>query len=185
MPSIHVETAKSPLYCLKCGTHCSKYAENKFLHHLIVECRKCGWSADEYGLGVKVLPTSGEFLRVGPTRDSYWYHSTHVEGWAEKYTEFSDPIYLGTRVAAIRRFKDLASDPKVRRPSGKGWLYKMKLKPKVKIHRSVLSDDHVNPSSAEFDDRVVRYVNLFESVGSISLITRPEHFNIIDVKELS
>lgn len=182
MPSVHKEIKKSPLYCLACKTHASKYSQNQFLRSLVVYCQKCDQYNDESEVGVKVVPSSAQYIKIAPTRQSYWYHSTYVDRWGEKYTEFGDPIYLGTRNAAIRRYKDLASDPTFTKESG--WLYKVKLKPRVKIHRYVLDDDHLMPSTAEFQDRVVRYVNLFESVGSISLVTRADQFDIVDVVKL-
>lgn len=153
------------------------------MHTLESYCTKCDIGLDEFDVKVKVLPSSAKFLKIGPVRESFWYHSTRTEGWDEKHHKFTDPIYLGTRNSAMRRFNDLRT--MTPQPNSLGWLYKVKLKPGVKIHRSVLKDDHLDHTTAEYEDRLVRYVNVFESIGSISLITHPGDFQIIDCKELT
>lgn len=78
----------------------------------------------------------------------------------------------------MRRYEDC------RTPSSfPGWMYKIKLKKGAPILRKVLEDDYCNPDTGEYKE-VVRYVNMFESVGSISLVSDPEYLEVIDCQEL-
>ena len=141
-----------------------------------MRCVTCDRTLSEFDVEVHVIPSSAKYLRVGMVRDSYWWHSTTVPRWSRQVP--SDiPIKLGTKASAMTRWNDTGGDYEM-----KGRLYKVKLAPKVPILRKVVRDDHVDDQYLGdwYSDTVVRYVNLFESIGSISLITRRDHFEVVE-----
>lgn len=176
MPKVALSPGRSALYCPKCETHLSKYKERDFLSEYDVTCSKCGNRMSEYDIAVSVIPTSEKFLRVGAVRESLWYHSTSRENWHDNVPD-DVPIYLGTRAAAKAR----RSHTRTELRDEEAFLYTLKLKRNVPILRSVTADDYLNDhyTYPKYAHQVVRYVNMFESVGSISLITRRDHFEIV------
>lgn len=176
MAKVATAKGRSALFCPKCKNYFSKSQEQTFRSVYVMTCSFCHTVATEYDVEVHVIPSSVKHLKVGMVRDSYWWHSTSVPRW-DRQVPSDLPIHLGTKNAAMRRWNDTGADAKVR-----GRLYKMKLAPKVPILRKVVIDDHIDGQylEDEYSDTVVRYVNLFESIGSISLITRRDHFEIVD-----
>ena len=183
MPKVAPDNRRSTLVCSVCNMYLSKYQEGKFRTEYFADCQFCGAELEAGGLNVHVKPSSAKFLRVDNVRSSYWYHATYVEDWTNEVP--SDlALHIGTWQSAKRRWDDINSGLTYRHT---GSMYKLKLKPNVPILRSVVLDDYVDDAhvGAEFADKVVRYVNLFESTGSISLITRREHFDVIGCTPLS
>lgn len=176
MPKVALSPGRSALYCPKCNTHLSKYKERKFLSEYEVVCSTCSNHMSEYDITVAVIPTSEKFLRVGAVRESLWYHSTSRKDWDDNVPD-DVPIYLGTRAAANQR----RNHTRNRRRDDEAFLYTLKLKRNVPILRSVTIDDYLDDryTDRKHAHQVVRYVNLFESVGSISLITRRDHFEVV------
>lgn len=182
MPLIHTETNKSPLYCKYCKQHLSKYQERQVSTTYQFKCRYCNVIRTEFQVAAKVAPSSVRHMKIGAVRDSMWYHATKNSNWHEDKDGFDNPVYIGTRSAANRRWSDLTSGST--RPF-KYWMYKVRLKDGVKIHPRVLMDDYVSSGTVQkAHSSAVRFVNLFESPGSISIALPGEFIEIIDCKEL-
>lgn len=174
-----MDSSRSSLSCRWCKTHFSKYQENQIISELESKCQSCLRINDEFDVTVGVRKSSAKFMQIAPVRSATWYHSTRVDDWGEKIQGTSSALYIGSYASAMNRYKHTNS-----KFFKGGWLYKVKLKDGVKIHPTVRRDDYVDRDITQFPDRVMRYVNLFECPGSISLIVRSNHFDIIDCKEL-
>lgn len=184
MPTVHTETNKSPLYCKYCKNHLTKYQESKVMTSLSFNCPTCATDRYEFEVGVKVLPSSAKHMMITGVRDSVWYHSTHRPDWWYKKETYDNPIYIGTYNAAKRRWRDCASSAAY--ADSPFWMYKLRLNPKVKIHPRVLVDDYLDSDTADkASDKAVRFVNIFESPGSISLALPGDFVQIIECKELT
>ena len=176
MAKVATAKGRSALFCPNCKNYFSKSQEQTFRSVYSMRCETCERTLSEFDVEVHVIPSSVKHLKVGAVRDSYWWHSTSFPRWSREVP--SDlPIHLGTKNAAMRRWNDTGGDAGV-----KGRLYKVKLAPKVPILRKVVQDDHIDDQYLGnwYSDTVVRYVNLFESIGSISLITRRDHFEVVE-----
>ena len=183
MPKVAPDNRRSTLACSVCNMYLSKYQEDKFRCEYFADCRSCGARLNPVDLNVHVKPSSAKFLRVDNVRSSYWYHATYVEDWANEVP--SDlALHIGTWQSANRRWMDVNSGGQ---KFHDGNMYKLKLKPGVPILRSVVLDDHLDDTyiGSEHAGKVVRYVNMFESTGSISLIVRREHFDVIGCTPIS
>lgn len=185
MPLIHTETNKSPLYCKYCGQHLSRYLAQRAISELVFDCVHCDTVRYEYNLSAKVLPSSAKFMKIGNVRDSVWYHATYRADWWYKKDTYNGPVYIGTKNSAKKRWKDLTSadSPSAATPF---WMYKLRLKPGVEIHPRVLVDDYLDYETAEkARTKVVRFTNIFESPGSISLALPGKFVDLLECEELS
>ena len=183
MPKVATSPGRSTIMCSGCNQYISKYQESAFRRMLRVDCANCGITLDECNMEVHMLPTSAKFKRVQEVRKSEWYHATAVENWFEEVPD-DVPIHIGTSAAAMMRWRDINSSSK--RPEA-GWLYRLRIKPSIPIMRGFGPDDYIDSTylDSRYSDRVIRYVNIVESVGSVSLLTRKHHFEVVSVKGLT
>lgn len=192
--------AKSAFVCLGCDEPLSKTWEKMLTKGFDSYQCICGDESMVDELDVHILPTSVQFLDNKTTRETVWYHSTKVANWAEEVSQLrptfvcgsnemlSVPyVHVGTLDAAMARFEDTAAEA--------GWLYEIRIKDEAFLAGEVYEDrndweQYVRTGFFEgiFEDKhrcdVLRYVNRWESVGSISLIMDPRFMEIVKVSPL-
>lgn len=192
--------AQSAFVCLGCDEPLSKTWERMLTKGFDSYQCVCEEESMVDELDVHVLPSSFQFLDAGITRETVWYHSTKVENWAEEVSKLrptficgsnemlSVPyIHVGTLDAAMARFEDTNSES--------GWLYEIRIKDEAVLAGEVYEDRNdweqwVRTGFFEgvLEDKkqcdVLRYVNRWESVGSISLIMDPRFMEVVKVSPL-
>jgi len=124
-----------------------------------------------------------------------WWHATTVKNWEKeiKIAAKMDQrfvVHIGNRRTAecVKNFFELSPDcigcGEV--PDGietGDWnLYELRLKPDVFIPDEFISDDEAN--RLEELPHPERYVNIWEFVGDVSMVVRPEHFEIVSVRPM-
>lgn len=192
--------AQSAFVCLGCDAPLSRTWEKMLTNGFESYQCLCGDESMVDELDVHILPSSVRFLDTDTTRENVWYHSTKVENWAEEVSQLrptfvcgsnemlSVPyVHVGTLDAAMARFDDTKHEA--------GWLYEIRIKDEAVLAREVYEDrndweQYVRTGFFEgiLEDKkqcdVIRYVNRWESVGSISLIMDPRLFEVVKVSVL-
>ena len=193
-------SAASAFMCYGCDTYLSHTAERMLLSGFPVHLCECEEESEVKDLEVHVIPSSVQFLDADVVRQAVWYHATAVENWEEKVSivrptyvcgsneMLSVPyIHVGTFDAAMERFNDSIG--------GSGWLYEIRIKDEAVLAEEVYEDSNdwekwVRTGFFEgvLEDRkqcdAIRYVNRWESVGSISLIMDPRFIEVVKVSPL-
>jgi hypothetical protein len=132
---------------------------------------------------VDLNPDSPTYAAVLPENVSkiLWYHWTSNSDWHEEAFGESGPgrIHLGSERAAADRSLSVAN-------GHKGYLYVLEVTPEVtvdeELHREESNDFTVQDTN-EFG--AVRYTNMYEDTGSISLAIRPKHVKVVGYRNTS
>ena len=179
MTSFPWQIAKPGETCLfhndpQCGANLNRSQVKTFLTEYWVYC-SCGQALHdlfrEY-VGVKVRRACAHYL-TDPPRE--WWHGTTRAHWED--TPENAVVHIGTRQAAKERAEIQRVTP--------AFLYKVRLKDGVSFVRDVEDDCNEWPEDYErHHPWVHRYVNKYESPGSVSAYTRFSNLEIIDRKEL-
>lgn len=156
--------------CPKCGARVSRWAGWRIeKNDTNTYCCPCGeifglWSSD-----IWILPSSGKYLTKTKVIESKWYHSTYIQNWLGTVVDYGvEWVHVGTSLSARGRAK--SEDPEFYK-----YKHTVKIKPKARISPRIYIDYSdwrpVEMLNDSYD--VVRYINRWESVGSISLMVRP------------
>lgn len=193
----------SPFRCDNCTTHITKQNESDSpLWHEIpqVECNLCG---DLQAGSITVIPESSSLLQAEVARDTIWFHTTYVENWFEKVStgqgmeeQREDGNFLYVHVGSEAAARDNANykyfdgysfsdEPTV-------MLYQVKLKADAVLSPRVVNDNEtwrdfdsvVDGSQEAIGGDAVRYLNRWESPGSISLLVDARQLELVGVERL-
>lgn len=188
--------AQSAFVCMSCDAPLSKSWEKALLNGLDDYQCLCGEDSQVDELDIHILPSSVQFLDARVTRESVWYHSTAVQNWDEEVSKLRPTFVCGgnempsvpyvhveTLESAMTRFNDAGADA--------GWLYRIRIKEEAVLAGEVYEDQNDWEQwvrTGFFEERkqcdVIRYVNRWESVGSISLIMDPRFLEVVKLSPL-
>jgi hypothetical protein len=199
MPQSAVDAGLSPFRCGACGNHIEKSAE-RFSSYWqdvpMLACNVCGGS--QTGC-ITVTPSSAHLLQVEAVKESIWYHATYVDDWFEKVStghgmkrETGDFLYI--HVGSENASRDLANSKYFTHPRDgeKIRLYQLKVKSDAILAVPIYNDietwwDYSSVTAetkAAIGGDVVRYLNRWESPGSISLLVDARMLELVSVEEL-
>lgn len=167
------------LTCGHCGRYLSREEVETFHTFLSTECRGCKRSLYEKHINPHILKSSHRYLDPDVVLQSNWWHSTRKENWHD-VVPGDVTVHVGTHHAARQRAKHTGA-PAIR--NSPVFLYKLRLKPNVKVNKSVYRDTSDNSRNAG-KNRVTRYVNIYESPGSMSLIARRDDLEVVSFERL-
>lgn len=162
-------------------------------------CAQCKRRITVYSAGLRVLNDSAPHMDAQKVREDLWYHTTTTAHWIEQLIEGETAdrdflvrmeqnpdldttvmVHLGTVDAALDRAGHRTAFETV-------YMYVVRLKPGVEIAQVVKEDTNDScPNYAGFCERdgysteVTRYVNMYESPGSISLLANRKSFEVVD-----
>ena len=169
--------------------HCENDADNTFREFTPDNCK------------VDVESRSAELIEDSAARTTVWYHATTRENW-DKNILVRNPregdlyVHLGTKSAAIERIHD-SLDHK----GGEFYLYEVTLMEDTNLASHILSDDNVWPTHTNSDERyadswepvdwkneiqvhdAVRYLNRWETPGSVSMLARASKIQVVGVTQ--
>lgn len=189
------------LRCRSCNNYLSKKVVDSIeeQNSKIITCNSCytsfTWNTNADYRGVFLPPykveikTEEAHLLVS-TDDVYsqtWYHSTQIENWATEIKKAETFVHFGTKEAALERLQ-LNND--WNKDNLEGEIYELRLKRSATISSTIHDDDNKFPELlGEGRDephrisknKVSRYVNQWESPGSVSLIGNLDDFEIVRV----
>lgn len=186
---ISLEGVRHPL----CGRRVT-LEEALTLHaHQGVLCKPCFEGAPA-GLADKLYLESLQ-VEVAPSKDTYraleasavaeltWYHSTTTEAWGDTL-QVDDGFYahVGSRQAAMdRQLSELLP------VNGKGfWLFEVEVSGEASVAEALYPDDNddysvsFHPVRRPLPASVLRYVNRWEDLGSISLVVDTRVLSVVN-----
>lgn len=142
-----------------------------------------------------VLSSALPFFDDKYAKKSAWFHATTNPNWHETVTT-ATPIpfvHVGTRRAALHRSYQMS---RIETWKKDPWfLYKLELTPDAPLHPEVNSDhnEYAPRFVGHFDENdmkrmsyssVTRYINDYESIGSISLIADPRFLKVVSMEPI-
>lgn len=178
--------------CPKCGEGITGRQASEMLWAEYVSCKKCdtGFDLAEAKVQVKKGSPSYKFLRKEEVLKATWYHATSKENWIEEgYQEIEDffdngdskgegdfEVHVGTEAAAYdRALSEYAGHDSRAEPF---YLYEVRLDPSSSIANDIADDENSEVLEGSSDD-VVRYVNRYEDMASISLAVKSSKIQIL------
>jgi hypothetical protein len=202
MPFEAAAVGFSPFRCDNCGTHITKKNEagSPIWHEVpLVECDLC--EGDTHEGSITVTPSSAHLLSQDAVRETVWFHATYVEDWFEKIStghgmEREDGDFLYVHVGSEDAARDIA---KYKYFDGYSFsdepivmLYQVKLKTGAKLSSRVVNDNEtwrdfgsvVEGSKEAIGGDAVRYLNRWESPGSISLLVDARQLELVGVEQI-
>ena len=154
-------------------------------------CDKCQRLIDPSDCEVEVESGSAAFLDKEAVQKVTWFHGTTLQEWDQKILAAHDAkkevllVHIGTRDAAEERIvteKVNSCEPQ------DYYLYELKLKPEFTVSDCIIADRNNWPTTTAFKgqedfegDLVTRYLNCWESPGSISLLIAADAFEVVSV----
>lgn len=197
----------SGAYCYSCKSFFTEEEVDSVGDSGSLLCASCGANSDQGVLPSGVKYSDRKFFSKSAVRENTWYHITVRSDWGGDITAEDDVdeqplVHLGSKDAALDRMQDLIEEAAASGISGdkapKFYCYEVKVKPVASIADAVLADDNdMAPSkpsdmnlnyviSDGYDEYGVnRYVNEYESHGSISLLAHPSSFDIVSSYQVS
>jgi hypothetical protein len=195
-----VDAGLSPFRCDDCGEHITKSNESISAIRYEVPLVKCDLCGDGGPGSITVTPSSAHLLQEDAVRDTIWYHATYVEDWFEKVTtghdmEREDGNFLYIHVGSENAAREIANHKYFDSYGGdepKVMLYQVKLKADASLSSRIVNDNETwrdfesvsEESKSAIGGDAVRYLNRWESPGSISLLVDARQLELVAVEQL-
>lgn len=172
------KVSRSAFRCPGCDKPPSKGEQVALTDSDIIRCPACGEYYCAATSRVLVGYGSQKFLDLDEVYQSFWWHGTFQKDWPDSPMN-DDPrsmVHVGTYNAALGRATALRRE----------FLYKLKLSPKANLGEDFLRD--IGDWRVDVNDykgfNGFRYVNRWESPGSISIILDPSFVQVVDVRRV-
>ena len=151
---------KRAVRCPDCGYRLSVRQINRSLEDYGFECSCQRVWTDTFCMDVEVLADHAPLLELTP---KYWWHITYRQHW-EPPSNFYVHVGMPETVKWLRA--NYAAG------HGQLYLYRVALRPDVKVHPGIALDDNMWPTYVEEESyTAAKYLNMVEQPGSISLLT--------------
>lgn len=177
----HVAAQAAPLgvFCANCGRPVDHRQASNLINDEWSYC-ECGARYDFDGVKVE-LPEDSPSRKFLDSKDEVlkatWYHATDKANWLEEInTDWGHfEVHMGTEAAAFdRALAEYASH----QSWGKDFiLYEVELDPSATVADEVAQDENSSVLRGKKED-VVRYINLWEDMASVSLAVNHEKVRI-------
>jgi predicted RNA-binding Zn-ribbon protein involved in translation (DUF1610 family) len=193
--------------CPFCGTFYTAAQRDFQQSNNYQPCYECGEDFDCESSLIGVTQEAVKFFDDDTVRETEWYHATIRENWHEGAVQgrnvndefderFSTIVHLGTLEAAMTRIQFFSlHNSKSGLPTNFQWIiHKVKLDSDVPIHAAVMDDDVIDEPKFVFQAQrsqnyesngATRYVNRFESEGSISLAVNANKMTVTDTYKMN
>lgn len=178
-----VKAGRSTVRCPYCKMGVTRAQKQKLLEQGSIYCMNLSCDGYLFGLedaDIAVLPGSAKFFDANAVRSASWYHATYMEDWMgavfSNAVEDFPILHIGTRNAALDRAKH----------QGYSYLYRIKVDEDTTIHPQVVDDATTSwdDLAVNYPHGITRYVNRWESPGSISLLAHPLAITVTAVTDL-
>lgn len=206
-PTVMNQTAAdanlSPFACSHCGEHQTKSTEihMRYSHNARVQgapfsC-SCGKGVSIEASTLTVIPSSAPLLDDVTVKTITWFHATNIYNWLEEvsfdYGEDDDDmlrpyVHLGSKEAALElgKWKYLEDND-----DDMFYLWQVTLNVEAVLSDAIVDDKNdwfyeVTASARKaLGADAVRYLNKWESAGSISLLVDPRYITAVRVDDVN
>lgn len=169
----------SAFFCHHCKEHMGKTEQQELTTDCYTVCF-CGEKSSIYTTGLKVLPEAVPFLQPDTIKETEWFHATRVEDWLHLIQSSPQRPYVhaGTKAAALQLAADQYFNGNPEHDEDI-FLWKLTINPNAVIAEDIVDDESrwnrtVQKCSREhLGGDIQRYLNRWESSGSISLLLDP------------
>ena len=192
-----IEAGYSKHFCPECNRHLTEGEYKTFY----------GCNQYHNKTELLVVPSSHHLLNADNAKDVVWYHSTNIVNWldvlqsakASEYfgTEEGDVpfVHVGTRGAAMQRAVELYAGVEdlyfeADETINGAFMYAVRLKEDAVISQHISADTNDWPFYVEEETKdkmggdALRYVNRWESTGSVSMLIDPQMLELVSVEVL-
>lgn len=184
---------ESALYCPLCDNHLPEHYDDALLLRGIAACPSCDTvqTLEEYRVAVRAA--DAHLLDIDTARSAIWYHATTSPTWHQDMLNSADTecgdgtlaiAHLGTLKAAMERAYQVTNFES--NNSAQWWIYQVVLTDEAEMAEQIKGDENEDApctvgecETAGYSPSITRYINRYESVGSISLIANPAHIKVI------
>jgi hypothetical protein len=175
------ENNSHSFYCYTCfGPMTDDSTESGFS----ANCANCNEEVEEASDAGPLLKRSEVmFFSDDETKRASWYHSSDSPDWEERIADGTiTSVHAGSLNAAEDRVTGLG------RKNDTTWVYELRIKPEASVDPNIFNDDPVNESAwkkQEDKSDVVRYMNLYEDSGSISVLLNSSQVEVVGKHQVS
>ena len=195
----------SPFACVHCGAHSTKQMEiqmrkshNAWVQGSPFTCDNCGNSISIIESSLTVLPSSVPMLEKDNIKTTTWFHATNIYNWLEEVSfDYGDEdddmirpyVHVGSKDAALElgKWKYLEENDN---DDDMFYLWEVTLNVEAILADGILEDrdewlDEVTDTARKaLGADAIRYLNKWESSGSISLLVDPRYLTAVRVDEV-
>lgn len=169
----------SALCCPRCEqplTHCQE--QHILFYGNQCECKGCGKKVWIENSSPMVEPDSAPFLDKKGVMTAEWYHATNRAEWMNDLMQDEKHIplvHIGTEASAMARATQ----------EHYTHLYSVRLKPRTSVYEKIVMDNNQWPVYVtsqrpyRMPSHAVRYLNVWENPGSISLLIDPRRIEVV------
>lgn len=136
--------------------------------------------ADYIGLDNVALQHSALPL-INKSTETTWFHATRKDSWYDKVLENDVMIHAGDLASATSRGNYLAQGPRRRSDF---LVYELRVRDGVKANNYIILDDNDWETNLVNPDQINPYFNMYENIGSISILTHPSLVEVVDINPL-
>lgn len=181
---------ESVFACPSCSVTLDKEEELRLREWDVSPC-KCGHelSLEDEESALLVLPESAPLLEKEEVTQRSWFHATYNQNWLEEVSESAVYVHVGSRDSALERAATLYFKKNFRKP-GQFFLWEVTVKQETVIADDVMRDDSdwyykvTSCTEKHLGGDAQRYLNKFESPGSISMLIDPRLIEVVKVTEI-
>ena len=194
----------SPFACSHCGAHTSKLMEthmrcahNAWVNGSPFRCA-CGESISVADSTLTIIPASAPLLTDENVKSITWFHATNVYNWLEEVSfDYGDEdedmlrpyVHLGSKEAALElaKWKYLEENDD---DNDMFYLWQVTLNVEAVLADVILEDNNdwfyevTDSARKSLGADAVRYLNKWESAGSISLLADPRYLTAVRVDDV-
>lgn len=198
------DNALSPFACAHCGTHSTKnteiqmrYSHNAWVQGSPFTC-ECGKSMSISECNLTVLPSSAPMLDKEIAKTATWFHATNIYNWLDEVSfDYGDEdddmirpyVHVGSKDAALElgKWKYLEENDD---DDDMFYLWEVTLNVEAILADGVLEDHNdwlyevIDSARKTLGADAIRYLNKWESAGSISLLVDPRYLTAVRVDEV-
>lgn len=170
--------------CQQCGEPLGSFGARAMISEEYAEC-DCGFDNDLEKLQITLTPKnpSYKFLDKNEVKKATWYHATDKDNWLEEIEVHDEKdssehflAHIGTEAAAFDRA--ITNYAPHRDWQKLFYIYEVALAEDATIADEIPQDENKD-SSLKSESDVVRYINRWEDMASISLAVRSNKLRII------
>lgn len=192
-PKVMGSDDESAFVCPICDRAMNDREAQRLRDWMDAPCGGCGHVFDMDNIALNVSPLSAPLLDKNEVKQRTWFHATNVQDWLSAVTEAKAYVHLGSRDSALERESDIyhnQSEEWRKENPTTSFLWEITIKPGAVVSDDVMPDENKwfstvsDCTTKHLGGDVQRYLNRWESAGSISLLADPSQIESVKVTQI-